>query len=153
MYLQFKPCALFKKRKSAEYQLRLCNSTFLENVGSEQFIKLYRRVNDFTGMNVNYSEELHVVQYWVGGYYAPHTDFWRVSFSVIIYYLILLQGYNLLVKILLMFSINLTHYYYGNDTEIEKKYFVVYISVKNVIRFAMEYLIFQIINCRKQQPI
>ncbi|XP_026315826.1 prolyl 4-hydroxylase subunit alpha-2-like [Hyposmocoma kahamanoa] len=79
---RFKPCALFKKRKSAEYRLRLCDSTFLEDdIGSKTLIKLYRRVHDFTGMTVNYSEELHVVKYSVGGYYAPHTDFWRKTTS------------------------------------------------------------------------
>lgn len=75
---------MFKKSKGAEYQLRLCNSTFLEYDVGPEFLKLYRRVNDFTAMTVNYSEELHVVNYWVGGYYAPHTDFWRVSFYIIL---------------------------------------------------------------------
>lgn len=65
--------------------MRLCNATHLksEEMSSEEMshlIKIYARVTDITGMNTDYSEDFHVVKYWVGGYYGHHIDFWHVSY-------------------------------------------------------------------------
>ena len=58
---------------------RISKSAWLQEDEHKHVKAVSQRVEHMTGLAVDTAEELQVVNYGIGGYYAPHFDFARVS--------------------------------------------------------------------------
>nr|XP_042903807.1 prolyl 4-hydroxylase subunit alpha-1-like [Parasteatoda tepidariorum] len=54
---------------------RISKSTWLQDYQSRDIPKINQRVEDITGLGTTFAEPLHVINYGIGGHYAPHFDF------------------------------------------------------------------------------
>jgi len=58
--------------------VRTGKSAWVSSTSDEVIARLYRRVEDFTGLSTTNAEPLHVVHYGIGGHYEVHTDFFNL---------------------------------------------------------------------------
>ena len=56
---------------------RISKTAWIKREEDRDIERIYRRVGDVTGLNMNTSEELQVSNYGIGGHYEPHFDFAR----------------------------------------------------------------------------
>ncbi|KAM7534680.1 hypothetical protein Aperf_G00000113092 [Anoplocephala perfoliata] len=58
---------------------RVAKSVFFEDDLNNLTKRINRRIRMATGLNLEHGEELQVANYGLGGYYAPHYDYWRLT--------------------------------------------------------------------------
>lgn len=58
---------------------RVCKSAWIDNRRYHTINKISQRVEDMTGLDMEFGSDLQVVNYGIGGYYGPHFDFQVVS--------------------------------------------------------------------------
>ena len=54
--------------------MRTSHTAWLKKEEHEHIHRIYRRVSDITGLNMENSEPLQVSSYGIGGHYSPHYD-------------------------------------------------------------------------------
>ncbi|XP_042903803.1 prolyl 4-hydroxylase subunit alpha-1-like isoform X2 [Parasteatoda tepidariorum] len=54
---------------------RISKSTWLQDYQSMDIPKINQRIEDITGLDTEFAEALHVINYGIGGHYEPHFDF------------------------------------------------------------------------------
>ena len=57
---------------------RISKTAWIKREEDKHIERIYQRVHDVTGLNMDTSEELQVSNYGIGGHYDPHFDFARV---------------------------------------------------------------------------
>jgi len=60
-------------REPANY--RISKSAWLSNSEHNHIARISRRISSITGLDMNFAEELQVVNYGIGGHYEPHFDY------------------------------------------------------------------------------
>lgn len=58
---------------------RISKSAWIKDNEHQRIQSISQRVEDMTGLSMETAEELQVVNYGIGGHYAPHCDFANVS--------------------------------------------------------------------------
>jgi len=64
-------------REPAKY--RISKSAWLKTEEHEHIARVARRINQITGLDMNFAEDLQVVNYGIGGHYEPHFDYVEVE--------------------------------------------------------------------------
>lgn len=79
--LQFKRATVqnYKTGELETANYRISKTAWLKRTDHDTIEKIYQRVGDVTGLNMETSEELQVSNYGIGGHYEPHFDFARVK--------------------------------------------------------------------------
>jgi len=65
-------------REPAKY--RISKSAWLKTEEHEHIARVARRINQITGLDMNFAEDLQVVNYGIGGHYEPHFDYVEVEY-------------------------------------------------------------------------
>lgn len=73
---------LLKKAEVASY--RICKSAWIDDQNYRIINQISQRVEDMTGLDIRFSHKLQVVNYGIGGFYAPHFDITVVSVFLIL---------------------------------------------------------------------
>lgn len=68
-----------KEEKLTVADYRISKSAWIKDVEHLRIRSISQRVEDMTGLSIRTAEELQVVNYGIGGHYAPHFDFSNVS--------------------------------------------------------------------------
>jgi hypothetical protein len=78
--LQFKRATVqnYKTGELETANYRISKTAWLKRSEDPSIERIYQRVGDVTGLNMETSEDLQVSNYGIGGHYEPHFDFARV---------------------------------------------------------------------------
>lgn len=76
---QFRRARVIGENSEEVVKFRISVNAWLANNYSKIIERINTRLEDMTGLNLEYAEEPQLANYGIGGHYAAHYDFTQVS--------------------------------------------------------------------------